>query len=118
MIATTGRDGHILVYDIRASGRISPSPSPNPTPDAPGVRRSGRTRYSAGVPGFAAQEGGEIGPVLEIRSAHGDGSKKVSKGPNCFSRECIEEVVEINEKCDELDELDEFEDDAWYLGLG
>lgn len=68
-IATTGRDGNILIYDIRTRG----------APSSTGRRTRGA--YSMGVPGFAPQPGGEIGPVMSIKAAH-EGNKKV-RGAFC-----------------------------------
>lgn len=66
-IATAGRDGNILIYDVRARGSTTAT-----------TGRRTRGRYSTGVPGFAPQPGGEIGPVMEIRAAH-DGARRVSR---------------------------------------
>lgn len=72
VVATAGRDGNILIFDVRAPGNTTATAS------STGNRRSGRaTRYSSGVDGFRPQIGGEINPVLEIKAAH-ETSKKVS----------------------------------------
>lgn len=70
VVATAGRDGNILIFDVRAPGNLATAGG--------GSRRSGRPRYSQGVDGFRPQIGGEIAPVMEIKSAH-DPSKKVSR---------------------------------------
>ncbi|WVR03240.1 hypothetical protein IAU60_000231 [Kwoniella sp. DSM 27419] len=82
IIATGGRDGNILIYDIRCQGRRvthghdSLSPSPGPSGSS---RRSSRERerYADGVPGFTAQSGRgmELDPVMTIKAAHGDGKR-------------------------------------------
>lgn len=78
-IASTGRDGNILIYDVRAPG--------NPTSLSSGVRRSARSgRYSQGIEGFAPQIGSEIRPVMEIRAAH-DPSRKVGPSATAISRD-------------------------------
>ncbi|WVF66701.1 hypothetical protein IAT40_001443 [Kwoniella sp. CBS 6097] len=78
VVATGGRDGSILIYDIRCQGRRNRDddlPSPGP-----GSRRSSRERYADGVPGFAAQSGRgmELDPVMTIKGAHGDGRRSGS----------------------------------------
>ncbi|OCF30834.1 hypothetical protein I316_07557 [Kwoniella heveanensis BCC8398] len=82
VVATGGRDGNILIYDIRCQGRRhrdSDSPCPSAS-SGPGSRRSSRERYADGVPGFAAQSsrGMELDPVMTIRGAHGDGRRSGS----------------------------------------
>ena len=74
-VVTGSRDGNILIFDIRAPGKKL-----TPSNDDAVPRRSGRhhQRYSNGIPGFAPQEGREIGPVMEVKNAHGDRSKRVS----------------------------------------
>lgn len=68
-IASAGRDGNILIYDIRAPG--------NPSSLSTSTTRSRRAaRYSLGIEGFEPQIGGEIKPVMEIRAAH-DPQRKV-----------------------------------------
>ncbi|WVQ94312.1 hypothetical protein IAU59_001391 [Kwoniella sp. CBS 9459] len=82
VVATGGRDGNILIYDIRCQGRRNrddDSPSPSGS-SGPGSRRSSRERYADGVPGFAAQSGRgmELDPVMTIKGAHGDGRRNGS----------------------------------------
>ncbi|KAK6904991.1 hypothetical protein I203_105810 [Kwoniella mangroviensis CBS 8507] len=74
VIASGGRDGNILIYDIRCRGRQNRDIDH----DALMVPRGERERYSDGVPGFVAQppnRGMELNPVMTIRNAHGDGRR-------------------------------------------
>ena len=73
VIATAGRDGHIMIYDVRTRGGCGAN-------DLYGSRNSSRSRYSDGVPGFAPQQGGEeILPVMVIRHAHSPQGKKQAR---------------------------------------
>ncbi|WVW81447.1 hypothetical protein I302_103441 [Kwoniella bestiolae CBS 10118] len=77
VIASGGRDGNILIYDIRCRGRQNRDIDVN----AMMVPRGERERYSDGVPGFVAQppnRGMELDPVMTIRNAHGDGKRNGS----------------------------------------
>nr|XP_018266336.1 uncharacterized protein I303_00311 [Kwoniella dejecticola CBS 10117]OBR88494.1 hypothetical protein I303_00311 [Kwoniella dejecticola CBS 10117] len=72
VIASGGRDGNILIYDVRCRGRRNADADQGPVP------RGDRERYSDGVPGFVAQppsRGIELNPVMTIRNAHGDGRR-------------------------------------------
>ncbi|WWC67141.1 uncharacterized protein I206_101048 [Kwoniella pini CBS 10737] len=72
VIASGGRDGNILIYDVRSRGRR------NADLDQAHIPRGERERYSDGVPGFVAQppsRGMELNPVMTIRNAHGDGRR-------------------------------------------
>ncbi|KAK8844587.1 hypothetical protein IAR55_006434 [Kwoniella newhampshirensis] len=79
IIATGGRDGNILIYDIRCQGRpCRESESPSPPPES-ASRSNSRERYRDGVPGFMAQHSGStLDPVMRLRSAHGDGKRHTS----------------------------------------
>nr|XP_031859866.1 uncharacterized protein CI109_004714 [Kwoniella shandongensis]KAA5526938.1 hypothetical protein CI109_004714 [Kwoniella shandongensis] len=83
VIATGGRDGNILIYDIRCQGRPSrDSESPSPSPESTGSssRRNSRERYRDGVPGFAAQHSGSsLDPVMILKAAHGDGKRHTGR---------------------------------------
>jgi len=66
IIASAGRDGNILIFDMRCQGRMSDSPSPLVRP-----------HYSRGIDGFCAQKDTNIlEPVMTIRAAHGEGSRR------------------------------------------
>ncbi|WWC85496.1 uncharacterized protein L201_000360 [Kwoniella dendrophila CBS 6074] len=73
VIASSGRDGNILIYDIRCRGKQDRDLNLNMA-----IPRGDRERYSNGVPGFVAQNpnrGMELNPVMTIKNAHGDGKK-------------------------------------------
>ena len=75
-VASCGRDGNILIYDLRCQGRMIRDGS-EVTPTS--AHRSSSERYSSGVPGFAAQQdGSNLDPVMIIRHAHGDGSNRTA----------------------------------------
>jgi hypothetical protein len=68
IIASAGRDGNILIFDLRCQGRVSDSPSPITRPN-----------LSHGINGFSTQKDTKIlEPVMTIRGAHGEASRKTS----------------------------------------
>ncbi|ODN83797.1 hypothetical protein L198_07693 [Cryptococcus wingfieldii CBS 7118] len=68
IVASSGRDGNILIFDVRTKGRMVEG-----SDDGRGSREGSRDRYMNGVPGWAAQTGGDVlDPVMTIKSAHGD----------------------------------------------
>jgi denticleless len=70
IVASAGRDGNILLFDLRCQGRQSAADSPLPLT---------RPSYSNGVDGFCAQKDTQIlEPVMTIRGAHGEGSRKTT----------------------------------------
>lgn len=76
VVATAGRDGNILIYDLRCSGRRLGDGAVTDEYDA---RRNGRERdrYSAGIPGFTPRrEGEEVDPVMVIRGAHAESGRR------------------------------------------
>ncbi|AFR94533.2 hypothetical protein C343_02617 [Cryptococcus neoformans C23] len=73
VIASGGRDGNILIYDVRTKGR---DPELGEYGTAPMRREGSRERYRDGIPGFAPQTSGEVlDPVMVIKGAHGDGKR-------------------------------------------
>ncbi|WVQ84543.1 hypothetical protein IAT38_006697 [Cryptococcus sp. DSM 104549] len=77
VIATAGRDGNILIYDVRCQGRDTrSSESPGLDMEEGGSRSVSRERYRDGVPGFVAQASERsLDPVMVIKGAHGDGKR-------------------------------------------
>ena len=72
VVASSGRDGNILIYDLRCQGQSSLHGSDLLSP----TRRT-RSRYSEGVSGFSAQTDAPVlDPVMIIRGAHGDGIRR------------------------------------------
>jgi denticleless len=70
IVASAGRDGNILLFDLRCQGRQSAADSPLPLT---------RPNYSNGVDGFCAQKDTQIlEPVMTIRGAHAEGSRRTS----------------------------------------
>lgn len=80
IVASGGRDGNILIFDIRCKGREGNTSSPGSGSDSGGSSPSrDDSRYSTGVPGFApSRAGSAINPVMVIRQAHGDGSRRLA----------------------------------------
>jgi hypothetical protein len=79
IVASAGRDGNILLFDLRCQGRQSAADSPLPLT---------RPSYSNGVDGFCAQKDTQIlEPVMTIRGAHGEGSRKTT--PNHHVRPAV-----------------------------
>lgn len=77
IVATGGRDGNILIFDLRCTGRRSE----NEGADEYGARPTGRERdrYSAGIPGFSPRrEGADLDPVMTIKAAHAESGRRVT----------------------------------------
>ncbi|WVO24023.1 uncharacterized protein IAS62_005383 [Cryptococcus decagattii] len=73
VIASGGRDGNILIYDVRTKGR---DPELGEYGTGPVRREGSRERYRDGIPGFAPQTSGEVlDPVMVIKGAHGNGKR-------------------------------------------
>ncbi|RXK34961.1 hypothetical protein M231_07775 [Tremella mesenterica] len=70
IIASGGRDGNILIYDLRCRGRIGSEQH----------RRRTKARYSLGVPGFSVQDGMNLDPVMIVQAAHGEAGKRGISG--------------------------------------
>jgi WD40 repeat protein len=96
IVASAGRDGNILLFDLRCQGRQSAADSPLPLT---------RPSYSNGVDGFCAQKDTQIlEPVMTIRGAHGEGSRKTTINHHVCSAELIpmETKLMISERlCDQ-----------------
>jgi WD40 repeat protein len=96
IVASAGRDGNILLFDLRCQGRQSAADSPLPLT---------RPSYSNGVDGFCAQKDTQIlEPVMTIRGAHGEGSRKTTPNHHVRSAELIpmETKLMISERlCDQ-----------------
>ncbi|ORY22130.1 WD40-repeat-containing domain protein [Naematelia encephala] len=83
IVASAGRDGNILVFDLRCRGRQLRDSAAAPT------RRS--VRYASGVPGWAPQGDGQVlDPVMSIRNAHGDATKR-----SAGSRSALKSVTSL-----------------------
>jgi denticleless len=90
IVASGGRDGHILIFDLRCQGR---SREVSETPSNSSGRSGSSERYSHGISGFAAQTGGDIlNPVMAIKGAHGDGSKR----SNSVSCPAEQRLIDLN----------------------
>ena len=70
VVASAGRDGNILIFDLRCQGRRSEPDSPIPLT---------RPTYSMGVEGFCAQKDTQIlEPIMTIRGAHSEGARRTT----------------------------------------
>lgn len=72
IVASAGRDGDILIFDLRCPGHAtqgSSSTEPRWRDEVP--------FHARGAPGFTASTGGDVlNPVMMIKAAHGDGWRR------------------------------------------
>jgi len=114
IVASCSRDGNILIYDLRCQGRAFRNGSEESSASEP--RRSSRERYSAGVPGFVAQQTGcNLDPVMVVRQAHGDSSRRASSsGVSVAGQSCRAVLMRAENSRQISHELDRASSDARY----
>lgn len=77
IVATAGRDGNVLIFDLRCAGKKLAEGRTDEYDNRSTGRE--RDRYSAGIPGFSPATGGEeIDPVMVIKNAHGEPGRRSS----------------------------------------
>lgn len=75
IVASGGRDGNILIFDLRCKGRRLTGGGVEECEARSSARE--RERYSAGIPGFSPKrEGEDFDPVMVINGAHKEVGKR------------------------------------------